>query len=111
MQRIAFELEQIQAAAGPSEDKALQSIAWETDHTFSSGVRAPPWRHAKGELCYLIAETLDVGRIVITCTTEGYFRNQGYFFDTGGMMVDPWSLTQWHCTHESFRNRCRKAGL
>jgi len=88
LERVAFELKRIQDICGSSPHHPLVSIHWETDFTFESGVRVPRWRAALGELCFLIAETCDIGRIVITCSRTGHFRNKGYTIDpsTGALL-------------------------
>lgn len=81
LERVAYELKCIQKVCGPTSEHPLLAIRWETDYTFESGVRVPRWRAELGELCCLIAETHDVGRIVITCSRDGHFRNKGYIID------------------------------
>ncbi len=85
MQAIENELRLLQSLCGHESKYCLISINWESDFRFASGVRAPPWRQAYGELCYLVAGTHDVGKVVLTCSQEGVFVNKGYYVDAHGV--------------------------
>eukprot|EP00698_Gefionella_okellyi_P003505 TRINITY_DN13305_c0_g1_i1.p1 TRINITY_DN13305_c0_g1~~TRINITY_DN13305_c0_g1_i1.p1 ORF type:complete len:1153 (+),score=225.93 TRINITY_DN13305_c0_g1_i1:34-3459(+) len=84
MKRVLYEVQIIQTVCGPSSDHPLTSINFDVDYTFESGVRVPPWRAKLGELCVLIVDTKDVGRVCITAAKKGYFRNNGHTIDPSG---------------------------
>lgn len=78
----------LQMFAGPTTSSPLISIGWESSTIqYSSGARAPPWRQARGELCYLVVETQDAGQLVVTCARDGFFVNRGLFVETKGSVV------------------------
>ena len=42
---------------------------------FTNGCRAPPWRQAHGDICYLQVNAYDVDVFHVTASTEGYYVN------------------------------------
>lgn len=42
---------------------------------FSNGCRAPPWRQAHGDICYLQVKPQDGEMFYVTASTEGYYVN------------------------------------
>ena len=42
---------------------------------FTNGCRAPPWRQAHGDICYLQATPHDGDVSYVTASTEGYYIN------------------------------------
>ncbi|KAM6101097.1 outer dynein arm-docking complex subunit 2 [Theristicus caerulescens] len=63
--------------SGKGEDTVLESLEYTSDYTFSNGCRAPPWRQARGEICYLVIKPHDTDPLCITCSTAGVFLNGG----------------------------------
>ncbi|KAM8822409.1 outer dynein arm-docking complex subunit 2 isoform 2-T3 [Spinachia spinachia] len=57
--------------------RVLKSIRYTSDYVFSNGCRAPPWRQALNEICYLVIEPCDTKTLYITCSTAGVFLNGG----------------------------------
>lgn len=63
--------------SGEGENTVLKSIEYTSDYEFSNGCRAPPWRQAHGEICYLVVKPHDMDALYITCSTAGVFLNGG----------------------------------
>ena len=42
---------------------------------FTNGCRAPPWRQAHGDICYLQVTPHDGDTLFVTASTEGYYIN------------------------------------
>ncbi|XP_014800378.1 PREDICTED: armadillo repeat-containing protein 4 [Calidris pugnax] len=63
--------------SGKGEDTVLESLEYTSDYMFSNGCRAPPWRQALGEICYLVIKPHDTDPLYITCSTAGVFLNGG----------------------------------
>uniref|UniRef100_A0A8C3JN16 Armadillo repeat containing 4 n=1 Tax=Calidris pygmaea TaxID=425635 RepID=A0A8C3JN16_9CHAR len=63
--------------SGKGEDTVLESLEYTSDYMFSNGCRAPPWRQAHGEICYLVIKPHDTDPLYITCSTAGVFLNGG----------------------------------
>ncbi|NWS48232.1 ARMC4 protein, partial [Probosciger aterrimus] len=61
--------------SGEGEDTVLESLEYTSDHVFSNGCRAPPWRQVHGEICYLVINPHDTDPLCITCSTAGVFLN------------------------------------
>ena len=45
------------------------------DIVFTNGCRAPPWRQAHGDICYLQVTPHDGDMFHVTASTEGYYIN------------------------------------
>ena len=54
-------------------ETVLLSVA--IDIVFTNGCRAPPWRQAHGDICYLQVNAHDVDVFHVTASTEGYYVN------------------------------------
>ncbi|TPX55740.1 hypothetical protein PhCBS80983_g05062 [Powellomyces hirtus] len=83
--KVTEELLMLQSFCGRDNTKALISIDWESDYTFSNGYKAPPWRQVHGELCYIQTQPFDVAKMIITASKKGYFVNKGYTADEKGI--------------------------
>ncbi|KAM9839660.1 outer dynein arm-docking complex subunit 2 [Aulostomus maculatus] len=59
------------------EKRMLKLVQYTSDYEFSNGCRAPLWRQAQGEMCYLVIEPFDTEILYITCSTSGIFMNGG----------------------------------
>uniref|UniRef100_A0A3P9H9A3 Armadillo repeat containing 4 n=1 Tax=Oryzias latipes TaxID=8090 RepID=A0A3P9H9A3_ORYLA len=59
------------------DDRLLKSVRYTSDFEFWNGCRAPPWRQAQGEICYVVIESVDTGSLNVTCCTAGVFLNGG----------------------------------
>uniref|UniRef100_A0A8C7WSS5 Outer dynein arm docking complex subunit 2 n=1 Tax=Oryzias sinensis TaxID=183150 RepID=A0A8C7WSS5_9TELE len=57
------------------DDRLLKSVRYTSDFEFWNGCRAPPWRQAQGEICYVVIESVDTGSLNVTCCTAGVFLN------------------------------------
>ncbi|OHS93162.1 Armadillo/beta-catenin-like repeat family protein [Tritrichomonas foetus] len=86
MEKFEEELEQLRDIAGVDPEKyPLRWLKWETQYRSESGVRAPPWREAEGDLGYIIADTHDNGIIVILCKNDGScYQIKGYVVNETG---------------------------
>lgn len=86
MQRFEEELDKLREIAGVDPEKyPLRWIKWETQYKSESGIRAPPWREAEGDLGYIIADTHDNGIIVILCKNDGAcYQIKGYVVNSTG---------------------------
>ena len=88
---MASEVEVLQQFCGPSTNHCLQSLQYTSgipqvlteialfsvaiDVVFTNGCRAPPWRQAHGDICYLQVNAHDVDVFHVTASTEGYYVN------------------------------------
>ncbi|RVE59027.1 hypothetical protein OJAV_G00200110 [Oryzias javanicus] len=59
------------------DDRLLKSVRYTSDFEYWNGCRAPPWRQAQGEICYVVIEPVDTERLSVTCCTAGVFLNGG----------------------------------
>ncbi|XP_024136393.1 armadillo repeat-containing protein 4 [Oryzias melastigma] len=59
------------------DDRLLKSVRYTSDFEYWNGCRAPPWRQAQGEICYVVIEPMDTERLSVTCCTAGVFLNGG----------------------------------
>uniref|UniRef100_A0A3P9KGW9 Armadillo repeat containing 4 n=1 Tax=Oryzias latipes TaxID=8090 RepID=A0A3P9KGW9_ORYLA len=59
------------------DDRLLKAVRYTSDFEFWNGCRAPPWRQAQGEICYVVIESVDTGSLNVTCCTAGVFLNGG----------------------------------
>lgn len=82
--KVSTELQMLQSFCGKDTKCALISIEWESNYTFSNGVKAPPWRQVYGELGYIEIETPDCEKFLVTASKTGYFINKGYSADDKG---------------------------
>lgn len=58
---VELTMQMLNGCCGNSDIFSLKSINYESDYISNTGQRAPPWRSALGELCYLLVDTHDVG--------------------------------------------------
>jgi len=88
---VASEVEVLQQFCGSSSNHCLQSLQYTSgilsfslmstillvtiEIVFTNGCRAPPWRQAHGDICYLQVITHDVDTLYVTASTEGYYIN------------------------------------
>ncbi|KAF3703394.1 Armadillo repeat-containing protein 4 [Channa argus] len=59
------------------DEKVLKSIHYTSEYEFPNGCRAPLWRQAHGDMCYLVIEPYDTENLYITCSNTGVFLNGG----------------------------------
>ena len=80
MERFEAEVDKLRELSGVDPEKyPIRWIKWETQYKSESGIRAPPWREAEGDLGYIIADTQDQGIIVILCKNDGTcYQIKGY---------------------------------
>jgi hypothetical protein len=76
---------------------ALVGIAWESDVTYASGARAPPWREVKGDLGYLLARTWDKDTLFIVASLDGFFVARGFTTDENGKDIMDYNPTSATC--------------
>ncbi|KAM6216192.1 outer dynein arm-docking complex subunit 2 [Rhynchocyon petersi] len=74
---IKNDIDLLKSCSGKGEQTVLESIEYTSEYEFSNGCRAPPWRQAYGEICYVLAKPHDAETLCITCCTEGVFLNGG----------------------------------
>ena len=83
---IEREVVMLQSFATPDKNSSpLAGIDFESAIRFKDGIRAPPWRQDKGDLCYLMVSLHDAGNICLTCNREKIFQNGGNVTDEHGM--------------------------
>lgn len=82
---IEREVVMLQSFATPDKNSSpLAGIDFESAIRFKDGIRAPPWRQDKGDLCYLMVSLHDAGNICLTCNREKIFQNGGNVTDEHG---------------------------
>ncbi|XP_075936861.1 outer dynein arm-docking complex subunit 2-like isoform X2 [Anarhichas minor] len=74
---VKSEVELLKRLCSGGEKRVLKSVRYTSDYVFSNGCRAPPWRQALNEICYLVIEPCDTETLYITCSTAGVFLNGG----------------------------------
>ncbi|XP_068565576.1 outer dynein arm-docking complex subunit 2 isoform X2 [Cebidichthys violaceus] len=74
---VKNEVELLKRLCSGGEKRVLKSVRYTSDYVFSNGCRAPPWRQALNEICYLVIEPCDTETLYITCSTAGVFLNGG----------------------------------
>ncbi|XP_068438497.1 outer dynein arm-docking complex subunit 2 isoform X1 [Clinocottus analis] len=74
---VRNEVELLKRLCSEGEKRVLKSVRYTSDYVFSNGCRAPPWRQALHEICYLVIEPCDTETLYITCSTAGVFLNGG----------------------------------
>ncbi|XP_037311989.1 outer dynein arm-docking complex subunit 2 [Pungitius pungitius] len=74
---VRNEVEMLKRHSSEGEKRVLKSVRYTSDYVFSNGCRAPPWRQALNEICYLVIEPCDTETLYITCSTAGVFLNGG----------------------------------
>ncbi|XP_056290638.1 outer dynein arm-docking complex subunit 2 [Pseudoliparis swirei] len=74
---VRNEVELLKRLCSEGEKRVLKSVRYTSDYVFSNGCRAPPWKQALNEICYLVIEPFDTETLYITCSTAGYFLNGG----------------------------------
>ncbi|XP_041825021.1 outer dynein arm-docking complex subunit 2 isoform X6 [Melanotaenia boesemani] len=74
---VKNEVELLKQFCKEGEKRVLKSLRYTSDFEFSNGCRAPPWRQAHGEICYVVIEPCDTETLYITCSTAGVFLNGG----------------------------------
>ncbi|KAI8927580.1 armadillo-type protein [Entophlyctis helioformis] len=84
IQKVAEELQMLQAFCGREDKFALSLIDWESDYTFSNGYKAPPWRQIYGEISYIRVQCRDREEFIVTASKRGFFINKGYSADDKG---------------------------
>ncbi|XP_035510826.1 armadillo repeat-containing protein 4 isoform X2 [Morone saxatilis] len=72
---VKTEVELLKRFCSEGEKRLLKSVRYTSDYEFSNGCHAPPWRQARGEICYLVIEPCDTETLYITCSTAGVFLN------------------------------------
>ena len=88
---MASEVEVLQQFCGSSSNHCLQSLHYTSgiltfsltstvllvtiEIVFTNGCRAPPWRQAHGDICYIQVIAHDVDVFHVTASTEGYYIN------------------------------------
>ena len=88
---VASEVEVLQQFCGPSSNHCLQSLQYTSgilsllskilsflvaiEVVFTNGCRAPPWRQAHGDICYIQVNPHDGDVFYVTGSTEGYYIN------------------------------------
>ncbi|KAI9329663.1 armadillo-type protein [Zopfochytrium polystomum] len=82
--KVTSELQMLQSFCGKDAKCALESISFESDYTFTNGVKAPPWRQVYGELGYIEVQCPDCDKFLVTASKSGYFVNKGYSTDEKG---------------------------
>ncbi|KAM4718263.1 LOW QUALITY PROTEIN: outer dynein arm-docking complex subunit 2-like [Anableps anableps] len=75
---VKKEVELLKQFCTEGEKKLLKSLKYTSDFEFSNGCRAPLWRQALGEMCYLVIEPCDAETLFITCSSAGVFLNAGF---------------------------------
>ncbi|XP_074477893.1 outer dynein arm-docking complex subunit 2 isoform X1 [Sebastes fasciatus] len=74
---VKNEVELLKQHCSEGEKRVLKSVRYTSDYIFPNGCRAPPWRQALDEICYLVIEPCDTETLYITCSTAGVFLNGG----------------------------------
>jgi len=64
--------------SGKEEETLLKHIVYTTDHVFSNGCRALPWRQLQGDICYVVVYPHDSEKFCVTAASYGWFVNKGY---------------------------------
>uniref|UniRef100_A0A3Q2PWQ7 Outer dynein arm docking complex subunit 2 n=1 Tax=Fundulus heteroclitus TaxID=8078 RepID=A0A3Q2PWQ7_FUNHE len=75
---VTKEVELLKKCCTEGEERLLKSLRYTSDFEFSNGCRAPLWRQALGEICYLVIEPCDGEILNITCSSAGVFLNAGF---------------------------------
>uniref|UniRef100_A0A8C4DBN2 Outer dynein arm docking complex subunit 2 n=1 Tax=Dicentrarchus labrax TaxID=13489 RepID=A0A8C4DBN2_DICLA len=80
---VKTEVELLKRFCSEGEKRLLKLVRYTSDYEFSNGCHAPPWRQARGEICYLVIEPCDTETLYITCSTAGVFLNGGEEEESG----------------------------